>query len=92
MDIFIVRYIMEYGLLILHWMIKRQLYVIQLGGGDIDWDSVCGLRRGVREECVLNEFDTIVNNLYRRIRRRWCWWYRLQYGYRFLCLYLFNGK
>ena len=30
MDIFIVRYIMEYGLLILHWMIKRQLYVTQL--------------------------------------------------------------
>jgi hypothetical protein len=30
-------------------MIKRQLYVIQLGGVDIDWGSVCGLRRGVRE-------------------------------------------
>jgi hypothetical protein len=30
MDIFILRYIMEYGLLILHWMVKRQFYVIQL--------------------------------------------------------------
>ena len=53
MDIFIVWYIMEYGLLILHWMIKRQLYVIQLWGGDIHWASVCGLRRGVRQECHL---------------------------------------
>jgi hypothetical protein len=92
MDIFIVRYIMEYGFLILHWMVKRQFYVIQLGGGDIDWGSVFCLRRGVREECALNEFDTIVDNLYRDIWRRWCWRHRMQNDYRFLCLYLFNGK
>jgi hypothetical protein len=35
---------MEYGLLILHWMVEKQFYVIQLGGGDIDWGSVCGLQ------------------------------------------------
>ena len=87
MYIFIVRYIMEYGLLILHWMVEKQFYVIQLGGGDIDWGSVCGLRRGVREECALNEFDTIVDNLYMGIRRRWWWRHIIQNGYRFLSRY-----
>jgi hypothetical protein len=31
---------MEYEFLILHWMVRRQLYVIQFLGGDVDWDSV----------------------------------------------------
>jgi hypothetical protein len=41
--------------------------------------SVCGLRRYVREEFAQNEFDTIVDYLYRRIRRRWWWWMHMMH-------------
>ena len=50
----------------------------------------CELRRWIRQELAQNEFDIIVDTLYSRIRKGWCWRHRVQNGYRFLCLYLFN--
>ena len=50
----------------------------------------CELRRWIRQELAQNEFDTIVDNLYRRIRGRWCWRHRMSNGDSFLCLYLSN--
>ena len=34
----------------MNWVVSRYFYVIQFWEGDIDWASVCELRRGVREE------------------------------------------
>jgi hypothetical protein len=90
MDIFIVRYITKDGFLIMNWVVSRHFYVIQFGEGDIDLASVCGLRRCVREEFAQNEFDTIVDYLYMRIRRGWCWKHMMTNGYRLLCLSLSN--